>query len=509
MKKLNANVKAFFTKEGRSQDGIFLLAVAAILAVNVLLFVIVNAFGLYLYEIPRDDLSISGNTDELFEDAVLREEKIKISFLMTKEQIVQHVNGSYVHETALNFKARYPELVELEYINILTQRDSSGKLVDLGKYKTDMRGDPQDVLKTSVIFECGNNQRVLTDAYTSDGFAGFYTMDSSGKATSYNGEEVMAGMMAWVLSNEHKTVYFTQHHGETADVALSNLLVCAGYYVDTIDLRNERVPDDAELVFISNPRTDFERAAEDSGIITEIERLENYLKRGGNLYVTLDPYVKELPVLEAFLAEYGIAFSSTELDNGRIAHNIVKDSVSAITVDGFTLVTEYTDDPLSASIAEKVNKYNDDADVIIRDASHLTLTGNAKPLLKTSSSSVLQAGGTTVDSSGSYTVAAYSKLTPENGEGESTILVVPSIYLAVSDSLVSRGYSNKDFNYAVLEELFGAGKMPYGCRAVLTDTTTLQNLTMGTAKLYTALLMLVPVAVAVVGGIIIVRRKNS
>ena len=88
------------------------------------------------------------------------------------------------------------------------------------------------------------------------------------------------------------------------------------------------------------------------------------------------------------------------------------------------------------------------------------------------------------------------------------IFVIPSIYLSASDALVSRGYSNKDFVYAVFDDFFGSDTPPYGCKPILYDTETLENLTMGTAKIYTALIMLIPAAAALVGAVILIRRKN-
>ena len=143
---------------------------------------------------------------------------------------------------------------------------------------------------------------------------------------------------------------------------------------------------------------------------------------------------------------------------------------------------------------------------MVREASALELSGNAKPLLITSSAAVLEAGGDTVSAEGPFCVAAYSEVKTEDKVAR--VFVVPSIYLAVSDSLVTDGYANKDFIYSLLDEFFGAENLPYGCNAVLYDTQTLENLKMGTAKLYTALILLVPVAIAAVGTVVIVRRKS-
>ena len=511
MKKIFEKTSQFFKKDKWTSEGIFALVFALVLVFNILLTIIVQSFNLYLYEKDSTDYSISGNTDRLFENAIAEGKKIKISFCMDKfddEGYIDHDTGRLVHATVNEFAERYPGFVEIDFINVMTRRNKDGKLVDLSKYQKDMRGEETRILKTSVIFECGDNYRVVTDLYSTAGFADFYTLDGRGQLTSYNGEEVVAAMMSWVLYDTHETAYFTQYHSEVVDVAFANLLVCSGYYIDVIDLKSEAVPSDAAMVVISNPKTDFERGAEGTEIVSEIERLRTYLNGGGSLMVTLDPYVKRLAVLENFIAEYGIAFStSTDTESGRLARNIVKDYSGAITPDGFTLVASYADNELANAVDAKVSEYSDGS-VIIREVSALELTGNAKPLLVSSSASVLEAHGKTVDSEGNYAIAAYSDTILENGE-RAKLVVVPSIYLAVSDALVSQGYSNKDFVYALFEKYFESGTAPYGCNDVLYLTDTLENLTMRSARIYTAVIMSIPLALAVVGTVVIVRRRHK
>ena len=131
-------------------------------------------------------------------------------------------------------------------------------------------------------------------------------------------------MISWVLQDEHPVAYFTQNHGETADVAFSNLLTCAGFYVEAINLRKSEIPEDAGMVIISNPTSDFEMTVDNSTVRGEINKLESYLERGGKLYVALDPYVKELKNLEGLLKKWGITLSGEYDENGIL----VRDTVS-------------------------------------------------------------------------------------------------------------------------------------------------------------------------------------
>ena len=504
-------IKKATESEKLSGGVITALVLLVVIVFNLLLYVLVETFGLWLYEKKEVDLSITGATDRLFEDAISEGKKVKISFCYSESDLknmslTDGDPGAFVYRTAKYFEERYPSFIELDFINIITRiSDKTKDFVELSKYQKDMQGNETPLYKNSVIFECGNNYRVLTDASTSVGFAHFFTLDANMNTVAYNGEEVMASMISWVLNDEHKTAYFTRYHGETADMSFSNLLASLGYYVDVIDLRKENIPSDAGLVIISNPKSDFEASREGSGIYSEIDRLKDYLDRGGDLYVSVDPYVKTLPVLEGLLAEYGISFSTTKNSDGKNVKNLVTDSSNAITADGYTLVGEFADNEISNKIKDNVRQYTN-GDVITRESAALVLEGNARPLLVSSSSATLAAGGRIVSSEGRYCISAYSEKDTANGKAR--IFVIPSIYIAVSDSLISNEYANKDFLFAMFEELFGANKAPHGCEAVIYETQNLENLTMGTARLYTALIMLVPIATTAVGVFIIVRRKN-
>lgn len=475
--------------------------IALILVLNVLIYILATTLGLYWSPSQSDELVLTGATDTLFADAVGKK-TVNIYFCMDRDSLEKHDTGAFVHKIAQEYKGRYGDFINIEYINLITKLNSKGERVDMSPYVS----EDTPLLKTSVIFECpetGKN-KVVTDNYSSIGFADFYTLDSSGGAISYDGEEFMAGMISWVLATEHKKAYFTTTHSEQTDASFARVLTLAGYEIDTVDLRKSVVPEDCDLLIISNPRSDFE-TSESGSATTEIGRLAAYLDRGGNLYVSLDPYVKKLYTLEGFLAERGIALSETEID-GKIYRDIVKDNFNAITTNGYTIVADHASGELATTIAENMDKYSDN-DVIIREAGALTLSNGAQALLTSSSSAVCENGGVTTRTDGSFPVVAYNELAAQDGK-TSYVFVASSIYLTVADAIVTNGYSNKDFIYSVFDFLFDADGLPYGCHSVMYDTQTLENLTMSRANLYTAIVIAVPVALAAVGAVIIIKRKN-
>ncbi len=479
---------------------------AVVIILNVLMYILNLNLGIF-YFVPgeRDRTELSGATDELFFAATEEGAKVKISFCMAEDELLLSETGSVVYETARKYQERYQDLIELDYINIIRMVNKDNKPVDFSKYTK----DGKQIRTNTVIIECGENFEVLTDIYSSSGFVDFYTTDISGEAISYDGEAVFAGMILRVLRGADKKAYLTIGHTEQIDPAFSKLLLLSGYETDTISLSDEAVPEDCDLLIISAPRSDFETSGEDSKIpyaTTETGRLEAYLKRGGNLYVCLDPYVKELTALEGVLKKCGISLSTTEIE-GEVMRDIVKDSVNAITTDGYTIVAEHAEGDVAQKIAELTNKYSTGR-VIAKYLGALSLTGTAKPLLVSSSSAVCQYGEVETRNEGDFAVAGYNKLSYDGAENEATVFVCPSIYFTVSSALVTNGYSNRDFIYAVFDELFGLDSLPYGTESFVYDSGTLENLTMSTANLYTFLAFLVPTGIAILGVVIIVRRKN-
>ena len=514
MNKFKDRLLAFFKGERATSAAMTAVIIALVIVVNV----IVYAFGVILYQPDlSDDLTISGATDALFTEERTLGKKVTVTFCQSYEDIQKSSSSipRWVLSTAEQLADRYPDLIEIRFVNIITKQvvsrnDSSNiGFIDLTKYITkDSSGNDMPIYKSSVIFECGKNFKVLTDNYSTAGYADFFTLDSSGNAIAYNGEEVMASMISWVLDGKKKTAYFTTFHGEVADIGFRNMLICAGYDVATINLREKDIPEDAEIVVISNPKNDFERAAAgtDVKVKAEIGRLEAFMKRGGNLFVAIDPYAGKLPVLESFLAKYGITVSSTERD-GKFYRNIIRDTDNAITADFFTMVADFADTEYGNAMESTIRRYTD-AGVILSNCASLKLSGRAQALLVSSPVSTTHAGKYEVDRSGNYCMSAVSTALDDSGKEAGRIMVVPSIYLTATDILISGGYANRDFLYSLVDDIYGGENIPYGCNTVFYSNDTLENLTMKSARIYTAIIFAIPVVAAVCGAVVVIRRKN-
>ena len=516
MKKLKQKLLGFFKGRNFASGVLVTLIVAIAVFVNAIAYTLAMGLELYFTFDSGEPLSITDGAATSFDAALAEGKKIDIIFCMNENEVKNHETGKLVYDTAKLLSEKYPEFIKLRYVNALTRiEDGTGKPFDFEPYKTQINESTGDTItnyfsSTSVIISCtesdglGNTAttfRVVTDKYTSSGFADFYSLNEDYEILAFNGEEIFTALCSWVIQDEHKSAYVTVGHGENPDATLYNALVCAGYYVNEIDLKKNEIPDNASIVVIANPTNDFERAAEGSSLRTELDRLISYRERGGRFFVMMDPYARRLPTLTAFISEFGITPSLTS--DGQV--QVVKDNRDGITNDGFTVVSSF----VSGGVSEQMKTVAgiSDGSVIVRNASPLTLSGNAEALLVTSGSSICQAGLDTTDREGGYAIAAYSTL--ENTEyPDSSIFFTSSVYLFANDAMISEGYTNKDFLYSAFDVIFDGGIMPYGCRSVVYDTGVLENLTLGTRILYTAIIMAIPTALAALGVVVVVRRRN-
>lgn len=509
MKKFLKELKQSLTGRSGWRTLVSSIAIAAAIMLNLLLYALTSSFGLYIGGAGKGDLelvSLSGDTDPIFSEAIERGKEITVTFCRSEEQLEADSAGKFVLKTARLLEEKYPELLTLRFVNVLTGVDhESGERFDISKYTVDLEGKAVALNSGSVIFSSGENYRVVTDTSTSLGYSSFFGIGSSGSVYSYNGEEVMVSMMAWVLRDAHPTVYFTKGHGETIDVAFANLLTCLGYNIDTVDLSRVLMKDleRAAAVIISNPSSDFESSEEGSEIKSELDKLEEYINGGGRLYASIDPYSRELRELEKTLSGFGFTLLGGRDESGIFARDIIKDSASSTTLDGLTYVTSLGSGDAAASLSGVIGKYTS-GDVLLSQCSVIALSGGAEALLLSSRQSSSLRGDALTDDGGNYCAAAIATDVGEGG----TVFVTSGAFLASGDLLSSHSYANREFVISLFDEYFDAPTAPYGCNTVLTSRTALQNLTMSAARTYTVILMAIPVALAAVGAVIIIKRKN-
>ena len=488
-----SRVKRAAGSYGGVSTAMIALFVAVVVVLNMIVYALAEHYGWYAYTTEKYEHTITDASVSYFAPLDTEDKTVRIRFCMTEDALKQDVANALVYNTAKQFAQKY-DFIELEYLNIYLDPAEVNQYRFETDPETGKKTEKNSISKESVIIDDGEQ---YTD-FAVLSISSFFVLDENATILAYNGEEVMAAMIHRVLTEERGTVYFTRNHGESSSAVFYNLLVCAGYDVRELDLCANEIPQDAAVIVISNPLYDFEKSEASSGIVSELDRLQAFLEGGGMLYVMLDPLVGALPHLDALLADWGLQRQDAT----------VRDVSESLTSDGLTLMTEFGNGATAKKIAGRV-EWASDARVVLKNASPIKLSGeNAagavpEAILTSAPGSASYANGEQLSSAGSFPLAALAR----QRDGGSVFLV-SSVFLAARDAIQSNGYANADLLYALFEEVDGAS-VPLGCSVLSFETDRLQGLTMGTAHLFTALLVgMIPLTALTVGAVIRIRRKN-
>jgi ABC-type uncharacterized transport system involved in gliding motility auxiliary subunit len=167
-------------------------------------------------------------------------------------------------------------------------------------------------------------------------------VESGGKEEKFQGaeEEKITNALVKLLRKEKRVLYFVGGHGEASLESsgrqglslVKEALTKVDYEVRPLVLLREReVPKDAAVLVIAGPQSDL--------LPTELQLIEAYVKRGGNLLVLLDPFTA--PGLTDLLKKYGIVIGKDVI--------IDVDPVSRVLSGDYLLpvVTQYEPHPIT------------------------------------------------------------------------------------------------------------------------------------------------------------------
>ncbi|MBQ8719785.1 MAG: Gldg family protein [Clostridia bacterium] len=312
-------LKLLFGK--RSREGVFAAITVAVIVVFFLLNLLMTHLGIYktvfidltpegLYTVTERMKEECEFIDDL--SKVEGAKPLKITFCSDPDVLMESTVLKTTYFMAIELHNAYPYL-EVETVNVALNPSS------VDAYRTTSLSV---INSTDVIVSYGNTYRVASAE-------SFWATDSTTKEyCAYNGEYRLASLLLSVTAKDKPMAYFIDGHGETVYdkndpkcdlTGFVSALADIGLGVGTLNLstlvaEGKQIPDDCKLLIINNPKTDYitDPSKYDSfNYISELELIDRYLLcEQGALMVAKD-YRVSLPVLEEYLAEWGIGFSDT------------------------------------------------------------------------------------------------------------------------------------------------------------------------------------------------------
>lgn len=283
--------------------------------------------------IPKID-AVNLEKKEKGEDEI----KLKIIFCADKDLVEGDTYLRYANYTARELELKFPDAIEVEYINI----DKNPSAVQ--KYKVN---SASSIYSSSVILEFGSEYRHIS-------YRTFLTASSDDDAPwAYNGEKKFASSMLSLTRAESPILCITTNHGE--DIYLENgevaeeytefikVIEGAGYIVMPIDLEHDDIPKDCRTILTFNPKEDFKAFGSlgDNGV-SEIEKLDKFIDNAYNFIYVCDRTTPYLENLEEYLEEWGIKVARRENLAGELENASLRDEEMNIDADnGDKLIANY------------------------------------------------------------------------------------------------------------------------------------------------------------------------
>ncbi len=479
---------------------VFTVAFVAIVVIfNVIFSALANRYMWYIDMTEQQVYTLSEEAKEIMSDIT---EDVWIHFASEPDVLMNGTNASYtrfIYTTALQLEEAFPNI----------HVDAVSVLKNPSYFREYYNTTATDIDTTSVVITSGNETRVVR----AQAFFTFNDPSDLSTVWAYSGEKRMISNIMQVTQTETPIVAFTTQHGEDIGGAatLAELFADNGFTVSAVDLSQEQIDDDCRILVVFNPLYDFIGAEADSVEYNEIEKIDKFLDRYGCLLVFADPAsVSKLTNLNEFLEEWGIAY---------VPDTVIKDEEHAMSTDGCKIVAEYQRDTLGGSIYSDLNDLatppktvvykSAPIDILWEEGGGLSGSRTVSPVLKSYDTSVLVKDGMTGEQ-GSYNLMVISRESRivDNEYYYSYVIAAGSPTFASKANLDSNAYANDDVLSAAMKAV-GRERV----LAVLTlkpfDKDEITVTTAEANRWTVAMTTVIPAVFAVVGLVVITRRKHT
>ena len=427
-------------------------------------------------------------------------------FILTKESAVQ---GDDVLKNAVELIGMY---------NTETGGHIDYQFLDrhTNQYFYEEHPEAAEVNETAIVVKSAKRYMVL-DTYDFYDYAQLYNQNTGTytrleNKKRYQTEEKLVGAILYVTSDKVSNAGFVTGHNELDATMLREIFAANSFAINKgVDLTKE-VPSDVNNLVIAVPQVDFSEL--------EMKNLDKYLSKGGNnLYVFIDGYVPQLPVLERYLAEWGLVFSYEAVyDSEKSYYNIAAEKQGeGKYIDGTHVLVVPKGE-------EFVNESQGDLAIIapyMRPIKRLWEEESYNRTLEILSTydSAVAVTTTVVDGSYQQQVSSYGPFTAgaiaekalgKNGmEGISRIIAFGSSALADSEYMAA---APRAYNYTFLANVVKYANpdqklIEVEPKIVVNDDLIVYKEDID--KLFWILVVIMPTAILVMGIVVFVRRRRK
>ncbi len=532
-------------KHGSVSLALVIVIIAAVILLNAIFTALSDKYLWYVDMTADSIYTLSDAAKELLAKEFNTEKNVTVIFCAEKDVLEQSAEQRMAHNTIRDIAALYNN-IEVKYVDIYTNPSA------VTPYKVHTS---QSINSQSIIIASENQNGTMECRVHS--LVSLFSLDSNSVATGYNGEQKLISSLLAVTQDQMPIVCFTINHGEADNANLTNLatvLYETGYEYKGIDLTTEDIPEEARLLVIFDPQSDF-ASASDVGSVDELAKIDAFLADRNSVMAFVDNETPYLENLEQFLVEWGIQIARyDEVDDGNRENDVnflIRDKENSLTDDGFTNVASFVPTTsgfgasLTAGLTSKAKpkmvvmqkttafrvpesyvpeKLDDGSSAWAYSTSGNGIVRTCYDVLLSSSKASAYVAGNTLNAAELATMGmqpastipfSYMRITAQEYNDQVTGEQSYSYVL---------GCASTDFaKAAALSSSYGNHELiTYACSMIGRDvvsvsldykpfaSTEIKNLVASDATQYTIVLTVVPAAIVFIAGVVImVRRKYA
>ena len=347
----------------------------------------------------------------------------------------------------------------------------------------------------SIIVESDKRYKILsaTDLYQ-------YSQNGQSVA-GLKAEQKLTSALMYVTNDEIPGFYTTTGHDESDASGLASLAADNNYTAGTINLMTEDIDESAQLIAIVNPQRDFTDA--------EIEKLDAFMRLGNKgVFVFLSPSRPSMPILESYMAEWGLAANRDIVIDTEYSWGIPYYPIAAYSEHDITTSLMSRNSYVIAPYTSSVERlFDEKGDYSTYDLLSSAASSYAKDL--STGEELDDFNKAEGDAVGPFTLAAGArKITSgQNKVVYSNMLVFGSEQLASDSALMTSSIANSQLLASAMTYIHGKSDLVSIATKYYDDST--MTLTSVEGNFFGILFMIViPLALIAAGIVVFVRRRH-
>ncbi|MBE6936264.1 MAG: hypothetical protein E7458_07140 [Ruminococcaceae bacterium] len=476
---------------GSISIGLTIAFIAAILVANLGVSYLTDRFYLKADITPTGVYEISDTSKILLENL---NQDVTVNILLSEDDVINSTYYNVANEFLKQYRTLSGNKISINYVDIYKNP----------AFLNNYQNTDDEITAGSFIIESDLRYKVLklADLYELSTTLNQQTYEMSQFVSGIDADQTLASAVQYVVAKDLPTVVFVNGHDEEYGPQFQKLFTNSNYGYDEVNLLFDEIPNDAAVVVIGMPSADY--------TAYEIEKLDNYMKSGGNIILFTGVSPVETPNLNEWLEEWGIGMRNLMLlDSARALYspeNIVVDIVDDTACEDLEITdTTYIMMPQARAL-EQVFEYYDNRTTTVLMQSSASSYGKEYSADTSFTTYDFEEG----DTEGPFPTAILTTYgsTMEGVSVSSKLLVLSSLYMTSDSVFDIAALANKNFFMEAIDFI-----------NPMTEVLTIEsreyyseNLTILSSQaqvVFWILIVIIPVAVLALGVVVWFRRRHK